>query len=398
MPISILMPALSPTMTEGNLVKWLKKEGDTVKSGDVIAEIETDKATMEVEAADDGVLGKILIPEGTDNVKVNDVIGVLLEDGESADDIVSIPSTPTVEQPQSISAPEVKPMNVIAAPPSTDHRIKISPLAKKIAAIHHVPVQQIIGSGPYGRIIKKDIDDHLASKKIEHPSPSLKNSFLDIPMSSMRKVIAKRLSESKSSIPHFYLSTTVVLDRLLKLREHLNSNTYIMTKLSINDFVIKACAFSLKQVPSLNATYHDQYIRQYEDVDISVAVSVPGGLITPIIQQANKHSLSAISLAMKDLAKRAKEGALKPEEYQGGHFSISNLGMFGIEQFQAIINPPQVAILAVGAGYPRHHSSGTETVMNLTLSIDHRALDGTDGAQFLKVLKDVLEHPEIMMI
>ncbi len=383
-------------MTEGNLVKWLKKEGDSVKSGDVIAEIETDKATMEVEAADDGVLGKILIPEGTESVKVNDTIGILLEDGESLQDIL-VDVRPSSIVSHTCNPPVILPERpqIITPPPSSDHRIKISPLAKKIATIHHIPIQEILGTGPYGRIIKKDIDNHLNNAK---KTSSINEGFIDLPMSSMRKVIAKRLSESKSSIPHFYLSISVILDRLLKLRENLNTNPYAQTKLSINDFIIKACAFTLKQVPSLNATYHDHYIRQYDDVDVSIAVSVPGGLITPIITNANNRSLSDISQTMKDLAKRAKDGDLKPHEYQGGHFSISNLGMFGVEQFQAIINPPQLAILAVGTGYPRHGLSNMETAMNLTLSIDHRALDGTDGAQFLKVLKEVLEHPEIIMI
>ena len=429
MPINILMPALSPTMTEGKLSNWLKKEGDAVKAGDVIAEIETDKATMEVEAVDEGVMGKILIPAGTDNVKVNELIAVLLEDGEDSAAIGSAPAAKPVAAPaaaKSETAPV--PSAAVAAPQiSTADRVFATPLARRIAQDQGVSLQNITGSGPNGRIIKVDVEAALNQQPAQKsaaaaaPAPvaapaasapaakgpdakALSDAYglaYDlVPNSKMRQVIARRLSESKQTVPHFYLSLDVELDALLGLRQELNSRApegkggY---KLSVNDFIIKAVAASLIRVPAANSAYTDEAALFYKHADISVAVATPTGLITPIIKKAETKGLATISNEMKDLAVRARDGKLKPEEFQGGTFSISNLGMFGVKEFAAIINPPQACILAVGAGEQRpvvrKGALAIANVMTVTLSVDHRVVDGAVGAEFLAEFKKIVEDP-----
>lgn len=407
MPIKILMPALSPTMTEGNLVKWLKKEGDSVKSGQVLAEIETDKATMEVESVDEGILGKIIIPEGTENVAVNSLIGLILEEGEDASalDSADIQSTPLPIAAPCI-APSVataQPTNIGIAKPLNDERLKASPLARRLAEQNQLALNQIDGSGPKGRIVKRDIENALSSSSLQenHVSSNLA-TFIDIPMTNIRKVIAKRLTESKQNIPHFYLTVDCCMDALLKMRAEINA---IQTdvKISVNDLVIKACALALKDNPQANATFHDTYVRQYSDVDIAVAVAIEGGLVTPLVRQAQNKSISQISKEMKDLASRARAGKLKPEEFQGGGFSLSNLGMYGIKNFNAIINPPQASILAVGASVKQPVVSedgliSIATMMNCTLSVDHRVIDGALGAELLQSIKKYIENPMAMLI
>lgn len=406
MPIKILMPALSPTMTEGNLVKWLKKEGDSVKSGQVLAEIETDKATMEVEAVDEGILGKIIIPEGTENVAVNSIIGLILEEGEDAStldtvDITSAPS-PVAAPCTAPSVASAQPANIAISKPLTDERIKASPLARRLAEQNQLALHQIDGSGPKGRIIKRDIENALTfSPQMLHTSSDAA-PFVDIPLTNMRKVIAKRLTESKQNIPHFYLSVDCRMDALLKMRAEINAvKTDI--KISVNDLIIKACALALKDNPQANATFHDTYVRQYSDVDIAVAVAIDGGLVTPLVRQAQNKSISQISVEMKDLASRARAGKLKPEEFQGGGFSLSNLGMYGVKNFNAIINPPQASILAVGAStkQPIIEENGqiaTATIMNCTLSVDHRVIDGALGAELLQSIKKYIENPITMFV
>ncbi|MFN7038377.1 MAG: pyruvate dehydrogenase complex dihydrolipoamide acetyltransferase [Alphaproteobacteria bacterium] len=412
MPIEILMPALSPTMTEGNLSKWVKKEGDKVQPGDVIAEIETDKATMEVEAVDSGTLGKILIAEGTEGVAVNKLIALILEEGEdksalenyagSASDTKAEVKVTVEQKDESI----VQPANIQIMNNNSD-RIIASPLAKRIAANESVDLTNVKGTGPHGRIIKSDV---LEAKSSLGPLTSSKSSKVDsinsdaytkIPNNNMRKVIAKRLCESKQTVPHFYLSLECELDNLMKLREELNNAAAGEYKLSVNDFVIKASAKALKAVPAANSSWTEEATLQYNNVDISVAVAIEGGLITPIVRNADIKSLSTISNEMKDLAARAKAGKLAPEEFQGGGFSISNLGMFGIKSFNAIINPPQSCILAVGAGSKRVVVKDNEmkiaTVMDVTLSVDHRVVDGAIGAEFLSVFKKLIENPILML-
>jgi pyruvate dehydrogenase E2 component (dihydrolipoamide acetyltransferase) len=431
MSTNILMPALSPTMTEGKLSRWLKKEGDEVKSGDVLAEIETDKATMEVEAVDEGFLAKIVVPDNTDGVAVNAVIGVLTEQkGEAVDAPKAAPkdtSTETPEQPPKETPTPVEK----SAPAHEDHgeRIFASPLARRMAKQAGIDLAGITGSGPNGRIVKADIESQGAAKPASKPEaatqtaapPSIRESakpatapqapvitapHKKIPNSSMRKVIAKRLLESKQNVPHFYLTSNIEIDALLKLRAELNAKSpkdgASAFKLSVNDLIIKACAVALRRHPNVNSTYTEQDIIQYEDVDISIAVAIPDGLITPIIRKADQLGLAAISNAMKDLGARAKSGKLKPEEFQGGGFSISNLGMFGIPAFSAIINPPQSAILAVGAGEKRAVVKNDEitiaTMMTVTLSCDHRVVDGALGAEFLSTLKAIIEEPLSLML
>lgn len=403
------MPALSPTMTEGNLVKWLKKEGDAIKSGQVLAEIETDKATMEVEAVDEGILGKIIIPEGTDNVPVNSLIGLILEEGEEASALDSI-DTQSSPIPASApcSAPSVaaeQPINIAIATKSlNDERIKASPLARRLAEQNQLTLNQIEGSGPKGRIIKRDIESAITSSPstMTALTSTSKAAFIDIPMTNMRKVIAKRLTESKQNIPHFYLSVDCQMDALLKMRSEMNA-MQTDVKISVNDLVIKACASALKDNPQANATFHETYVRQYSDVDIAVAVAIEGGLVTPLVRQAQNKSLSQISKEMKDLASRARAGKLKPEEFQGGGFSLSNLGMYGIKNFNAIINPPQASILAVGASVkqPIIGEDGqikVATIMNCTLSVDHRVIDGALGAELLQSIKKYIENPVAMLV
>lgn len=397
MPIEILMPALSPTMEEGNLVRWLKKEGDVIKSGMVIAEIETDKATMEVEAADDGILGKIVIPEGTDEVKVNSLIALLLEPGESADSLTSFSSVPapvsstsTVES--SVSTP--KEPSIVVTKEITE-RVFATPLARRIADNKQIDLSTVTPSGPNGRIVKADVENAKAPVQIADDT-----SFVDEKLPNMRKVIAKRLSESKQMIPHFYLSLSCKIDALLTIRSEINSARD--EKISVNDFVIKALAKALHDVPEANVMWNENSIRKFNSVDISVAVAIDGGLVTPIVRSAHRKSLGDISTEMKTLIVKAREGKLKPEEFQGGTFSLSNLGMFGIEDFNAIINPPQSGILAVGAGKQEAIVENGQvtigTMMKLTLSVDHRVVDGAVGANLLQKIQHYLEHPVTMLV
>ncbi len=429
MPTEILMPALSPTMEEGTLAKWMVKEGDSVASGDIIAEIETDKATMEFEAVDEGTIGKIMIAEGTEGVKVNTPIAVLLEDGESADDISSSPSAPTEAAP----APEAKsaePAKVAApapaAPVKDGNRIFASPLARRIAADKGVDLAEITGSGPHGRIVKADVENAQpgaakpaasAASAAPATAPALASgpsaeavmkTYADRPheevtLDGMRKTIAARLTEAKQSVPHFYLRRDIQLDALLKFRSQLNKQLEPRgIKLSVNDFIIKACALALQQVPDANAVWAGDRVLKLEKSDVAVAVAIEGGLFTPVILDSDTKSLSALSSEMKDLASRARDRKLAPHEYVGGSFAISNLGMFGIDNFDAIINPPHAAILAVGAGTkkPVVGEDGeltAATVMSVTLSVDHRVIDGALGADLLNAIKDNLESPMVML-
>ena len=425
MATNILMPALSPTMTEGNLARWLKQEGDRIKAGDVIAEIETDKATMEVEAVDEGILGRILVPAGTQGVKVNDVIAVLVEAGEAVPAAGAAPKAAAA--PAATPAPVAAPVAVAPAPvaaPASGDRVFASPLARRMAAQAGVDISKIAGSGPNGRIVKADVDAALsrgpapataaapaaAPAPIAAPRPAapvaITAPHTAVPNSSMRKVIARRLAESKATIPHFYVSTDVEIDALLKIRADLNARSPKdgpgAYKLSVNDLVIKATAVTLRRFPNVNAMWTEDAILQLHDVDISVAVSIPDGLITPIVKGADIKGLAAISNEMKDLAARAKSGKLKPEEFQGGGFSISNMGMYGVRDFAAIINPPQAGILAVSAGEQRpvvkNGALAIATVMTLTLSVDHRVIDGALAAEFLQALKRNIEDPLSLML
>lgn len=427
MSIEIKMPALSPTMEEGTLAKWLVKEGDTVKAGDLMAEIETDKATMEFEAVDEGVIAKIVVAEGTDGVKVGTVIAVLAGEGEDAGS-VSAPKAdaPKAEAPKVEAAPvpaAAAPAPAPAAAPKADgDRVKASPLARRIAAEKGVDLSGVSGSGPNGRIVKADIDGAkpgaapaavapvaapaaAATAPAAAPAAAPASVWYDesIPhevekLSNIRKTIARRLTEAKQTIPHIYLTVDIQLDALLKLRGQLNKSLEGRgVKLSVNDMLIKALAVALAQVPKCNVTFAGDKLVKYSRADISVAVSTPTGLITPIIRDAANIGLASISTQMKELADRAKEGKLQPHEYQGGTASISNMGMFGIKQFDAVINPPQAMILAVGAGEKRPYivddALGVATVMSATGSFDHRAVDGADGAELMKVFKALVESP-----
>ncbi|MCV6587103.1 MAG: pyruvate dehydrogenase complex dihydrolipoamide acetyltransferase [Marinibacterium sp.] len=434
MPTEILMPALSPTMEEGTLAKWLVKEGDTIQSGDLLAEIETDKATMEFEAVDEGVIGKILVPEGTEGVKVNTAIAVLLDEGENADDIAATPA-PAPEATADAAA-EVAPAGGAdkAAPapaaPATEKgdRIFASPLARRIAAQKGLDLAQITGSGPHGRIVKADVEGTAATAPAHIPAPAAPatapaaaapaptgpsadaiakmyadRDYDDLPLDGMRKTIAARLTEAKQTIPHFYLRRDIRLDALLKFRGELNKQLETRgIKLSVNDFIIKACALALQSVPTANAVWAGDRILQLKPSDVAVAVAIEGGLFTPVLKDAEQKSLSALSAEMKDLATRARDRKLAPHEYQGGSFAISNLGMFGIDNFDAVINPPHGAILAVGAGVKKP-VVGTDgdlsvaTVMSVTLSVDHRVIDGALGAELLKAIVDNLENPMVML-
>jgi len=428
MPTNILMPALSPTMTEGTLAKWLKKEGDVIKSGQVIAEIETDKATMEVEAADEGVLGKIIVPAGTAGVKVNAPIAVLLADGEKASDIAAAAPVATpaaapaaVAPAPAVPAPQAKPVASAAAPAAASgERIFATPLAKRIAADKGINLAAIQGTGPHGRITKADVEQgkagHMpvAAAPVAKPAPApvavspsavtdllgkLGQGFTALPNNNIKKVTAKRLLEAKQSIPHFYLTIDCQIDQLLAMRARINASGQ---KVSVNDFVVRAVALALREVPAANAAWSDDAVLQFTDVDVSVAVATPNGLITPIIKKADQKGLAAISDEVKQLAGKAKEGKLKPEEFMGGGFTISNLGMFGIKQFSAIINPPQSCILAVGAGEQRpvvrDGKIEIATVMTCTLSVDHRSVDGAVGAEFLAAFKKRVEDPALMLL
>jgi pyruvate dehydrogenase E2 component (dihydrolipoyllysine-residue acetyltransferase) len=433
MPIEILMPALSPTMTEGNLARWVKKEGDEVHSGDVLAEIETDKATMEVEAVDDGRVGRILVPEGTQGVKVNQPIALLLGEGEDASALAKFaePSAkpapvPPPQQDQLQPAPTAPPAS---AKNSGNGRIFASPLARRMAQQAGLDLAAMTGSGPQGRIVKSDIDATLSrdrstptpTRPTAAPQPALAPAplaptlltkervlalagnppYTERPLSAMRRVVARRLTESKHTVPHFYLTVDCEIDALLKIRTELNAKSDVH-RISVNDFVIRAAALALRQVPAANASWSDEAILLWDTVDIAVAVALDDGLITPIVKQADHKGLAAIARETKDLAARARAGKLKLEEFQGGTFSISNLGMFGVREFAAVINPPHGGILAIGAGEPRpvvkDGALSVATVMSCTLSCDHRAVDGAVGAQLLAAFKKLVEDPLRMLL
>ena len=419
MSTNILMPALSPTMTVGKLAKWLKKEGDEVKSGDILAEIETDKATMEVEAVDEGFIAKILVPDGTEGVPVNTVIAVL---SATKGEVVEAPKAAPAPAPVAVTPPAPVAAPVVAAPVAApapaaaeEDRVFASPLARRMAKQAGVDLAGIKGSGPNGRIVKADLEKAPvapvaapapAAAAKPAPAPAVAGAYKAVPNSNIRKVIARRLTEAKQTVPHFYLNSNIEIDALLKLRAELNARSSKdgpgAFKLSVNDLIIKACALALRRHPNVNASYTDAAILIYDDVDISVAVAIPDGLITPIVRKADEKGLPAISNAMKELGAKAEAGKLKPDEYQGGGFSISNLGMFGIPEFTAIINPPQGAILAVGAGEKRavvkDEAIVIATMMTVTLSVDHRVVDGALGAQFLATLKGLLEDPLSLLL
>jgi len=429
MPTEILMPALSPTMEEGTLAKWHVKEGDKVSSGDILAEIETDKATMEFEAVDEGVIGKIVIAEGTEGVKVNAVIAVLLEDGESASDIGSVSAAPAAaaaapKEEAAAPAAAVSPAPAASAA-KDENRIFATPLARRIAADKGLDLSAIAGSGPHGRIVKADVENATAAPKTAAPAAAASAApatamasdpssdavikmyegrpFEEVKLDGMRKIIASRLTEAKQSVPHFYLRRDINLDALMKFRSQLNKQLEGRgVKLSVNDFIIKACALALQQVPEANAVWAGDRTLKFTKSDVAVAVAIEGGLFTPVLRDSEMKSLSALSFEMKDLAKRARDRKLAPHEYQGGSFAISNLGMFGIDNFDAIINPPHSAILAVGAGVkkPIVGADGELTVgivMSTTLSVDHRVIDGALGANLLNAIKDNLENPMTML-
>lgn len=408
MPIDVLMPQLSPTMTEGRLAKWIKAEGAAIKAGDVIAEVETDKATMEVEASDDGVLHKIIGEVGAD-IAVGVPIAVLrgAKEDVPADyvpkgKVAAKEEAPAVAAaaPAPLPAPVVAPV-AVAAPvvaAKTDGRVKASPLARRLAGMKGLSLAGLVGSGPHGRITAKDLDGAGSGvRQIVRRGDSVEK------LSPMRKAIAARLTASKQQVPHFYLNARVRMDALMEVRKQLNAHYEAQKiKLSVNDFVLKACALALKDYPAANASWNGDSVVQYGNVDLSVAVAIDGGLITPIVQNADQKSLPAISAEVKKLAADAKAGALKPEQYTGGSFSVSNLGMYGVENFSAIINPPQAAILAVGATQETVVVEGGEMfpaqVMAMTLSVDHRVVDGALGAELLGRIQHYLEHPAVMLV
>lgn len=436
MAIEILMPALSPTMEEGTLAKWLVKEGDEVQSGDIIAEIETDKATMEFEAVDEGVMGPILIAEGTEGVLVNTVIAMMLEDGEDAGSVAAPSSAPAGTEPSSPEA-EKAPQGTAEAPATPapagsqtgdGNRIFASPLARRIAADKGLDLATLQGSGPRGRIVKADVENakpgaapasvaatSVAPTSAPAPLPQSADAasvarmyegrdYVEMPLDGMRKTIAARLTEAKQTIPHFYLRRDIRLDALLKFRSELNAQLETRgVKLSVNDFIIKACALALQSVPDANAVWAGDRILKLTPSDVAVAVAIEGGLFTPVLKDAEAKSLSALSAEMKDLATRARDRKLAPHEYQGGSFAISNLGMFGIDNFDAVINPPHGAILAVGSGVKKpvvgkDGALEVATVMSVTLSVDHRVIDGALGAEVLKHIVDNLENPMTMLV
>jgi pyruvate dehydrogenase E2 component (dihydrolipoamide acetyltransferase) len=426
MATNILMPALSPTMTEGTLARWLKKEGDTIRAGDVIAEIETDKATMEVEAVDEGVLGRILVADGTQGVAVNAPIAVLVEAGETVP--TGAVAAPGVASPTPAPAPAgAATPGAGTAPAGNGHdageRVFASPLARRMAAQAGIGLSALKGSGPGGRIVRADIEAaqkggvlpapprRAPAAAPAAPAPAPKGAGLLaphtlVPHTNIRRVIARRLTEAKQTVPHFYVSMDIEIDALLKLRADLNARGAKdgpgAFKLSVNDLIIKAAAVTLRRMPKVNAAWTEDGVALFDDVDISVAVSIPDGLITPIVRQADRKGVVAISNEMKDLAARAKNGKLKPEEFQGGGFSISNMGMYGVSDFAAIINPPQAGILAVAAGQPRavvkDGALAIATVMTCTLSVDHRVVDGALGAEWLAEFKSVVEDPLSLLL
>jgi pyruvate dehydrogenase E2 component (dihydrolipoamide acetyltransferase) len=447
MPTQILMPALSPTMEEGTLAKWLVKEGDEVKSGQIIAEIETDKATMEFEAVDEGKVGKLLVAEGTEGVKVNAPIAVLLEEGESADAAAPAPAAAApapakaeaaakaADEAHGRGSSEAKPATLAApAPEAKGDRVFASPLARRIAADKGLDLAQVKGSGPHGRIVKADVEAAkpgaaapaaAPASAASAPAPAAKadapraamptgmatetvlkmyegRAFTEMKLDGMRKTIAARLTEAKQTIPHFYLRRDIKLDALLAFRGQLNKQLESRgVKLSVNDFIMKACAVALQQVPDANAVWAGDRILKLKPSDVAVAVAIEGGLFTPVVKDAEMKSLSAISAEVKDLAKRARDRKLAPHEYQGGSFAVSNLGMFRIDNFDAVINPPHGGILAVGAGVQKPVVEGDQvvirTVMSVTLSVDHRVIDGALGAQLLEKIVENLENPVAML-
>ena len=454
MPINILMPALSPTMEKGNLAKWLKREGEAVKPGDVIAEIETDKATMEVEAVDEGVLARIMVPEGTADVPVNQLIAVLAGEGEDVTQVAAAGGAGVTPPAQKPAAPSAKP----AAPPAPDeglqrpqpsaspgpeaagsavatgegprpnghgtNRIFSSPLARRLAKEGGIDLSRVQGSGPHGRVIARDIEAARSGgamkaavatpPPIEAPSDDriralfAPGSYEVVPHDNMRRIIARRLTESKQTIPHFYLTLDCTLDTLLAAREDINASApkdkdgKPAYKLSVNDFVIKALALALQKVPDANVTWTDGAMLKHKHSDVGVAVAINGGLITPVVRNAEAKSLSAISSEMKDLAARARQRRLKPEEYQGGSTAVSNLGMYGIKDFAAVINPPHATILAVGTAEQRavvrDRAVTVATQMTVTLSTDHRAVDGALGAELMAAFKKLIENPVMMVV
>ncbi len=438
MPINILMPALSPTMEKGNLARWLKKEGDKVKSGDILAEIETDKATMEVEAIDEGVLAKIIVPDGTNDVAVNQLIGIIALEGEDASAAASASAAPapakaaapvSAAPTASASVPAAAPIQASApAGAMNGARVFASPLARRMAKDANLDLSRVTGTGPHGRVVERDVKAALAGglpaaarAPVSVPSAGPvvgmsdevvrkffePGSFTETPHDSMRKTIARRLVEAKQTIPHFYLTVDCELDTLLAAREQINASAPKVDgkpayKLSVNDFVLKAWAMSLARVSDANVTWTEGAMLKHKHVDLGVAVSIPGGLITPVIRKAETKTLSTISSEMKDYAARAKARKLKPDEYQGGSSAVSNLGMFGIKNFQAVINPPHATILAVGAGEQRvvvkNGVPSVATIMSVTLSTDHRAVDGALGAEVISAFKSLIENPIGMLV
>ncbi len=425
MSVNILMPALSPTMEEGTLSKWLVKEGDKVESGDLIAEIETDKATMEVEAIEDGIIGKILVSEGQESIRVNSPIAVLLSEGENlSENAISSDSNKEIKQEVQnevqkdiknvVQINDIKNNDEISKSIPTNitksyfkshklERIFASPLAKRIAKQRDIPLSSIKGSGPNGRILKIDVDN-FDIKKIEYPSLNNQesNNFEIVKNSAMRKTIAERLVKSKNEAPHFYLSLDCNIDELLKVRKTLNSKSNDEYKISVNDVIIKASSATLLKVPKANASWENENTKYFSNTDISVAVAIEGGLITPIVKNVQSKSLLEISNDMKNLVSKAKDGKLQPNEYVGGSFSISNLGMYGIKEFSAVINPPQGCILAVGSGEKRpvviNNEISIATIMTVTLSCDHRVVDGAVGAEFLSEFKNLIENPSLLLL
>ena len=425
MSVDILMPALSPTMEEGTLSKWLVKEGDKVESGDLIAEIETDKATMEVEAIEDGIIGKILVSEGQESIKVNSPIAILLSEGENLpENAISTDSNEEIKKEVQkelqknkenvVQINDIKNKDEISKSisdnttksyfkPDKLERIFVSPLAKRIAKQRDIPLSSIKGSGPHGRILKIDVDN-FDIKKIEYPNLNNleSNNFEIVKNSAMRKTIAERLVKSKNEAPHFYLSLDCNIDELLKVRKAINSKSNDEYKISVNDMIIKASSAALLKVPKANASWENENTKYFNNTDISVAVAIEGGLITPIVKNVQSKGLLEISMDMKDLANKAKDGKLQPEEYLGGTFSISNLGMYGIKEFSAVINPPQGCILAVGSGEKRviviNDEISIATIMTVTLSCDHRVVDGAVGAEFLSEFKNLIENPSLLLL
>ena len=419
MPIPITMPALSPTMTEGNLAKWVKAEGDTVSAGDVIAEIETDKATMEVEAVDEGKLAKILVPEGSESVAVNTVIGLLLEEDEDESSLgdyqaaapaAAAAAAPAPQPSEPAPTAQAVPPSAAPQPSAAGERIKASPLARRMAQQAGLDIAPLTGTGPHGRIVKADIDAALGKAALAPPAApapapaaAVAEAATEVPHNAMRKVIARRLVEAKQTIPHIYLTIDCEIDELLKLRKTLNDRAADGAyKLSVNDFIVRAAALALRKVPRVNASWTDTAILLHDSADVAIAVALEDGLITPIIRNADGKGLAAISNETKELAGRARSGKLMPDEYQGGTFSVSNLGMFGTKSFSAVINPPHAAILAVGVGAQqavvKDGALAVATVMSCTISADHRVIDGAVAAEFLAVFKSLIDDPLSMLL